>query len=157
MSNEEDGGLKQTHKVVADDSKYTHYIEVEYPLVNVKNMKDSWSETVEDINAWLEEFDSNVEKTIEYGVQSFETELNEKAKRFEGFELLSDVEKLARMKEVFVAEKQLYEDMVARKEELLVEARQSIVEEFSKTKAEVEKKRSQLLDALNLWNNPQVK
>lgn len=149
--------LKQKHKVIKKKNGYVHKTEVKYPEENVKKMKESWTKGVNEINDWLTNFEDIYEQTVQEGEKKFEQTLEERKKYFEDFEKLSEKDKLKRMEDLFKKEKEAYEKTLEDKEKLLEDNRQKIREEFERVKKDVETKRDNYLNALNLWNNPEVK
>ena len=149
--------LKQKHKVIKKKNGYVHKIEVKYPEENVAKMQESWAKGVEEINTWLSNYDNNMKSTIENGEKTLLNTLEQKQKYFEEYDASSDEEKLKKMQEFLEKEKKEFEEAVAKKDELLEKNKQEIISEFEKIKRDVEVKRSNYLEALNLWNNPEGK
>ena len=149
--------IKQKHKVIKKKDKYVHKIEVKYPNENVSAMKESWVKGVEEINEWLNSYEVTMTQTVEDGKKKFLETLNERGKYFGDYEKLTQEDKLKRMEELFNKEKEAYLKTVEDKDKLLVESENNIKSEFERVKRQVEDKRKQYLEALHLWNNPEVK
>ena len=149
--------LKQKHKVIEKNDKFIHKIEVKYPKQNVYNMKQEWSEKLKECNDWLENYDKAMTTTIEMGIDKINTSIKDKQKEYEEFDALTNEEKVAKMLIVFEKDRQQFLEKVANQTKMIDEYTQAVKEEFDKYKKDIETKKLQTLQALNLWNNPERK
>lgn len=146
--------LKQKHKVEEKTDKFIHNIKVTYPKENVASMKKSWTETLEKINDWLDNYNEHFDKTKEQGFQAVEENYTNALKFYEDFELLSDEEKSKKLLEGFYKEKEKFFEQNPSIEVMKEEFLKSLNDEFNKYKQQflIDKKNKE--DALKLWNNP---
>lgn len=153
MANE----LDVKHRVEKRKNTYVHNIKVKYPNENVKNMTEGWEKTIKEFNEWLDGYNEMVNTTIDMGLKKLDETLEQQKKQYEEFETYNNEQKLKKLLDEYAKERKEFEEKLQNKDELILEYKKGVYDEFEKSKSEITKKKEELSAALKLWKNPVIK
>lgn len=144
--------LRQEDEIKKIRGGFRHTIKMYYPKENVKNMKESWQKNVDEMEDWLNNYDSYLEDAKEQATLSFETGLKESKEEVTKVLSMTKEEQFDYFYKNFVKVVDELKVVEEKKDELIEKQYQDNVKMLEKYKMMHEQELKKKKDALKKWD-----
>ena len=144
--------LRQEDEIKKIRGGFKHTIKTYYPKENVKNMKESWRQNVEEIEDWLSNYDEYLKAAEEQAKLSFEKHIKESKDEINKVLTMSKEEQFNYFYENFSKMVDELNNIESKKEEIIqqqCEENKKILNDYKTTHVNELKKKK---DALKKWD-----